>query len=156
MSVVSHLVLSCPGRYSLFSFRICVDGGRFPHLQRLEIDAPDGAVNVVSSGHESHFFAHLASHCPRLVWLDLDLRVRWYDVDVDDDATPSKVDWPEDRQRLDIVFHNHQPEEGGVAWLEPWRFFKGNVSVIDDPEEIEESKKKAETQWVVSPYRSLV
>ncbi len=150
---VSHLVLSFSDTYSLWRFHDSVIESRSPHLQRLEIYAPDDVVNEILPGERARFFTHLASHCPRLVWLDVHLRVLC--LGGGGDAAPPKVDWPEERQRLRIVFHHHQPEEDDhVGWLEPWRVFRGNVRVVDDAEEIRESKKKAEAQWIVSPCQS--
>ncbi len=155
MSVVSHLVLSFSDRYSLWRFCGSVVEGHFPHLQKLEMTARDDVIIETSPGERARYFTQLASQCPRLEWLDVDLRACWYDDDDDnDDPDPLKIDWPEERQTLHIVYHHHQPEGGGVGWLEPWRFFRGNVRVVDDPEEIRESKKKAEAQWIVSPYQS--
>ncbi len=125
----------------------------FPSLQRLEVSAPNAVVNYLPSGEPADFFENLQSHCPRLDWLDVNLRIR---VHIDDNGymAPLKIHWPEERQPLRIVYHQHQPEEDErVRWLEPWRHFEGNVRVVDDAEEIRESQKEAEKQWIVSPYQ---
>ncbi len=33
--------------------------------------------------------------------------------------------------------------------MEPWRFFKGNVRLLVDPEEMRQSQKETEKQWIV-------
>ncbi len=120
-----------------------------PNLHRLDMTAPNGILNRLSSGERSQLFTQLVSHCPRLNWLDVNVRML-----KDNDRTgPLKIHWPEERQILRILYHHQQPEEG--SWLEPWHFFKGNVRVVDDPEEIRESKKGAEGEWIVSPYLPL-
>ncbi len=102
-------------------------------------------------GTTVHLFHELVYSCPRLEWLDMDLL-----MDRRLHRSPSgeemKVDWPVDRERLKVVYH-HTPE--GEGRLNPWRWFKGNVEVVEDAQEIEESKKEAEAKWMVSPYESV-
>ncbi len=144
---VSHLVLrDVTPRYGLGLVN------HFPLLQRLEVATPEDVIHEMSSGEGSRFFRRLASQCPLLEWLDVVVRVKWVDDD-DVDTGPSKVYWPDDRQTLQIVYHNNQPEGEDVGWLEPWRLFRSNVTVIDDPGE---SKEEAEAKWIVSPYQSFL
>ncbi len=151
---VSHLLLKCRNQFG-FGVLILHLADSFPSLQRLEMSAQDGLVSYITSSEAVNFFAKLQSRCPRLDWLDVNMRIRVPIKGNGGIGRLRQIHWPQERQTLRIVCHQ-QPEEGeGARWLQPWRHFEleSNVRVVDDPEELRQNKKEAEKQWLVSPYQ---